>query len=97
MLYVTCSADPAQGEDVVEWLLGVRHAEAVLERVETHGVPARRAGPGGEMVRYTPAESNTSGLFVSRIVRACGSAVWAVAPPCHGARDTEERREGARE
>lgn len=68
MLYVTCSSDTAQGEDVVAWLLG-REESAKLERVDTHGVPARRVGPGGEMARFTPAESNTSGLFVCRIVR----------------------------
>jgi 16S rRNA C967 or C1407 C5-methylase (RsmB/RsmF family) len=70
MLYVTCSSDPAQGEDVVAWLLA--RSEAVgarLERVQTHGVPALRVGPDGRIARFTPAESNTSGLFVSRIVR----------------------------
>lgn len=68
LLYVTCSTDPAQGEAVVAWLLA-RNRSARLERVETHGVPAERIGPGGEAARFSPAKSNTSGLFVSRIVR----------------------------
>ena len=70
LLYVTCSADRAQGEDVIEWLLE-RCPDAKLERVETHGVPAQRVGPAQAMVRFTPADSQTSGLFVSRITRMC--------------------------
>lgn len=68
LLYVTCSASPAQGEAVVESLLATR-SDALLERVETHGVRARRVGPDGLQVRFTPEDSNTSGLFCARVVR----------------------------
>eukprot|EP00966_Prymnesium_polylepis_P124404 2877064-Prymnesium_polylepis.1 len=68
LLYVTCSSEPAQGEAVVEWLLAAR-ADAHLERVETHGVDALRVGAEGRMARFTPVQSCTSGLFVSRIAR----------------------------
>uniref|UniRef100_A0A7S3F0Y2 SAM-dependent MTase RsmB/NOP-type domain-containing protein n=1 Tax=Haptolina ericina TaxID=156174 RepID=A0A7S3F0Y2_9EUKA len=68
LLYVTCSSEAAQGEKIIEWFLAST-PEATLERVETHGVQARRVGETGAMVRFSPTVSATSGLFVCRLGR----------------------------
>lgn len=57
-----------QGEKIIEWFLAST-PEATLERVETHGVQARRVGEAGAMVRFSPTVSATSGLFVCRLGR----------------------------
>ncbi|KAJ3205355.1 hypothetical protein HDU82_005252 [Entophlyctis luteolus] len=58
-----------QNEDIVEWFLK-REPRAVLENIPNFEVlPAAKLdnGENSKMLRFTPAASNTSGMFVARI------------------------------
>ncbi|KAJ3409010.1 hypothetical protein HDV05_004659 [Chytridiales sp. JEL 0842] len=72
MVYSTCSFSKRQNEQIVQWLLR-KYPNACLQRIpDRDKLPV---GPGlaefeeelKEVVRFTPAKSGTSGLFVARI------------------------------
>ena len=71
--YSTCSFSKRQNEDIVTWLLD-KEPNAVVERVPgSEKFPVAPNLPNTDprldckVLRFTPADSQTSGLFVARI------------------------------
>uniref|UniRef100_A0A7S1SPF9 SAM-dependent MTase RsmB/NOP-type domain-containing protein n=1 Tax=Tetraselmis chuii TaxID=63592 RepID=A0A7S1SPF9_9CHLO len=68
LVYSTCSMTRAQNEDVVEWLLREEVTATVVEIEQARGWPCR---PGGiqHSVRLDPKTSETSALFICKLVK----------------------------
>jgi 16S rRNA C967 or C1407 C5-methylase (RsmB/RsmF family) len=79
LVYSTCSFTVTQNEDIIAWLLD-EHPSAVIERLpmidslpaleqpNKYSSPFLESYPGMvNIVRFTPKESGTSGLFIARV------------------------------
>ncbi|KAJ3331727.1 hypothetical protein HDU76_002390 [Blyttiomyces sp. JEL0837] len=72
LVYSTCSFSRRQNEDIVQWLLD-NHTDAELESIpQSDRFPVAKPLPGlpadmQKTLRFTPAASGSSGMFVARI------------------------------
>ncbi|KAJ3193819.1 hypothetical protein HK101_004034 [Irineochytrium annulatum] len=73
LVYSTCSFSKRQNEDVVTWLLDSEPRAVVVPVVGAEALPTAPELPDcdarlvGNVLRFTPSSSRTSGLFIARI------------------------------
>jgi NOL1/NOP2/sun family putative RNA methylase len=78
MVYSTCSLEPEENEEVIDWLLK-RHKKTELEEIKVNGI--KKSEPILEYdgktydkqisncLRIMPQDNNTSGFFVAKILK----------------------------